>query len=61
MLLENPYEQNRSVYDPHGHFRYRQMKYVPTLLYFSHPLTFSKTCVRGEPRLVCTMGPSNSH
>ncbi|KAM5543998.1 hypothetical protein V8D89_002615 [Ganoderma adspersum] len=28
MLLENPYERNRSVYDPHGHFRYRQMKHA---------------------------------
>ena len=28
MLLENPYEKNSSVYDPHVYFRYRQMKYV---------------------------------
>ena len=26
MLLENPYERNGSVYDPHVSFRYRQMK-----------------------------------
>ncbi|KAH9913691.1 uncharacterized protein BXZ73DRAFT_106870 [Epithele typhae] len=26
MLLENPYETNRSVYDPHVSFRYRQLK-----------------------------------
>ena len=34
MLLENPYEQNRSVYDPHAHFRYRQMKYVSCAPFF---------------------------
>ncbi|KAI1784439.1 composite domain of metallo-dependent hydrolase [Ganoderma leucocontextum] len=28
MLLENPYERNRSVYDPHNYFRYRQMKHA---------------------------------
>ncbi|OSC98900.1 carbohydrate esterase family 9 protein [Trametes coccinea BRFM310] len=28
MLLENPYETNSSVYDPHTHFRYRYMKHA---------------------------------
>ncbi|EJF61654.1 composite domain of metallo-dependent hydrolase [Dichomitus squalens LYAD-421 SS1] len=27
-LLENPYERNGSVYDPHAYFRYRHMKYA---------------------------------
>ncbi|PIL26941.1 hypothetical protein GSI_10079 [Ganoderma sinense ZZ0214-1] len=52
MLLENPYEQNRSVYDPHGHFRYRQMKHVcgenpgydaDLLLWDSHPSALGAT------------------